>query len=100
LEGFLRPEFVASGAAGTAPYWQVLQDNQAYRWKSVTPLRAYIGGSDEVTPEYIGKLPQATQALLGGAPATTINAGAKADHRGVFIFGVLDQKVWFDSLLK
>ncbi|TFU03573.1 hypothetical protein EUV02_10465 [Polymorphobacter arshaanensis] len=100
LTGFMRPEFVAAGAIGTAPYWRVLQDNQAYRWKSVTPLRAYIGGSDEVTPEYIGKLPEATQALLGGAPATTINAGAKADHRGVFIFGVLDQKVWFDSLLK
>ncbi|HPU15550.1 MAG TPA: prolyl oligopeptidase family serine peptidase, partial [Polymorphobacter sp.] len=100
LAGFLRPEFVASGAAGTAPYWQVLQDNQAYRWKSVTPLRAYIGGSDEVTPAYIGKLPQATQALLGGATATTIDAGAKADHRGVFVFGVLDQKLWFDSMLK
>lgn len=100
LTGFMRPEFVAAGAIGTAPYWQVLQDNQAYRWKSVTPLRAYIGGSDEVTPAYIGKLPQATQALLGGAPATTIDAGAKADHRGVFVFGVLDQKVWFDSMLK
>lgn len=99
LGAFIRPEFAASGLTGQTPYWRVLQDSQGYRWKSVTRLRTYYGGRDEVTPEYIGKLPVATQALVGGAAAQAIDAGADADHRGVFVFGVLDQKRWFDALL-
>jgi hypothetical protein len=100
LQDFLRPEFRATGKIGTAPYWQTLQDNEAYRWTSVTPLRTYYGGHDEVTPVYIGKLPQATQELVGGAPTRAVDAGATADHRAVFVFGVLDAKPWFDSLLQ
>ena len=61
------------------------------------PLRTYYGGSDEVTPAVIGQLPEATQKLLGGEPAKAIYAGDHADHRAVFIFGVIDQKAWFDS---
>jgi len=99
LADFIRPEFAASGMTGQTPYWRVLQDNQAYRWKSVTPLRSYIGSKDEVTPLWIGRLPEATQTLLGGAKAVAIDAGPDADHRAVFVFGVLDQKPWFDSLL-
>jgi hypothetical protein len=99
LADFLRPEFRAGGKIGATPYWHVLQDNQAYRWTSVTPLRTYYGGHDEVTPAYIGKLPEATQATLGGAATHAIDAGDAADHRAVFLFGVLDQKPWFDSLL-
>ena len=99
LGAFIRPEFAASGLTGQTPYWRVLQDSQGYRWKSVTRLRTYYGGRDEVTPEYIGKLPAATQALVGGAATQAIDAGADADHRGVFVFGVLDQKRWFDALL-
>lgn len=99
LADFIRPEFSAGGMTGQTPYWRVLQDNQGYRWKSVTPLRSYIGGKDEVTPLWIGRLPEATQTLLGGAKAMAIDAGADADHRAVFVFGVLDQKPWFDSLL-
>lgn len=100
LADFIRPEFAASGWTGQTPYWRVLQDNQAYRWKSVTPLRIYYGGRDEVTPAYIGKLPAATQALVGGAAATAVDAGADADHRGVFVFGVIDAKAWFDGLVR
>ena len=59
----------------------------------------YYGGKDEVTPTAIGFLPQETQKLLGGTPAFAIDAGDNADHRGVFIYGVLDQKKWFDSFL-
>ena len=99
LGAFIRPEFAASGLTGQTPYWRVLQDSQGYRWKSVTRLRTYYGGRDEVTPEYIGKLPAATQALVGGAATQAIDAGADADHRGVFVFGVLDQKLWFDAML-
>ena len=42
----------------------------------------------------IGKLPEQTQALLGGADTKAIDAGPKADHRGVFLQSVY-QKDWF-----
>lgn len=100
LQDFILPEFRAAGAIGQAPYWQTVQASQVYRWKSVTPLRTYYGGSDEVTPLYIAKLPEATQAVMGGAATQAIYTGDKADHRAIFIHGVVDQKSWFDSLAK
>lgn len=99
LSAFIRPGFRKSGYSGDSPYWRVLENNQAYRWRSDTPLRTYYGGRDEVTPEIVGKLPEQTQELLGGAKATAINAGDQADHRAVFVYGVIDQKKWFDSLI-
>lgn len=98
LSDFLRPEFRQSGVIGATPYWQTLERNQAYRWITRTPLRVYTGGHDEVTPRYVGGLPEKSQQLLGGAPVTTLDAGDQADHRGVFVFGLLDQKRWFDNL--
>lgn len=41
-----------------------------------------------------------TQQLVGGADTEAFDAGADADHRGVFVKAVLDQKPWFDSLLE
>jgi hypothetical protein len=95
LVDFLRPEFRQSGHIGATRYWQTLEQNQAYRWTTQTPLCVYTGGTDEVTPRYVGGLPEKTQQLLGGAAVTTLDAG----DRGVYAFGVLDQKRWFDSLL-
>jgi hypothetical protein len=40
-----------------------------------------------------------TQHLLVGAPVMSLDAGPEADHRAVFVHGVLDQKPWFDSML-
>ncbi len=99
LQDFIRSDFAKSGVLGDSPYWQLLDKNQAYRWKSEVPLRTYYGGRDEVTPKIIGQLPEATQKLLGGASASSIYAGDQADHRGVFLFGVRDQKKWFDSFI-
>jgi pimeloyl-ACP methyl ester carboxylesterase len=100
LQDFIKPAFRASAYLGQTPYWRMLEQDQAYRWTSVTPLRTYHGGKDEVTPAYVGKLPTETQAVLGGAPAQGIDAGATADHRAVFVYGVIDQKDWFDTFLK
>lgn len=99
LQDFTNPEFRTAVALGEGAYWRGLDAEQAYRWRQKTPLRTWYGGSDEVTPEMIGKLPEQTQALLGGADTKAIDAGPKADHRGVFVRAVLDQKDWFDSFL-
>lgn len=99
LREFTRPEFRAAIAVGKGSYWRGIDASQAYRWRRVTPLRTWYGGSDEVTPVMIGKLPEQTQALLGGAETRAMDAGDKADHRAVFVRAVLDQKGWFDSFL-
>ena len=100
LADFTTPAFRAQVASGRGEYWEGLDASQVYRWRQVTRLRTWYGGADEVTPEWIGKLPAATQALVGGAETKAFDAGAKADHRGVFVRAVLDQKEWFDQLLK
>lgn len=100
LQDFINPGFLESGLIGESLYWQTLQDNEAYRWRSTTPTRIYFGGKDEVTPTYIGHLVERTQGFLGGAPAVSINAGPEANHRDIFIFGLADQKAWFDELIK
>jgi hypothetical protein len=95
----LRPEFIAEGALGAGRYWQVLQDSQAYRWRTRTPLRSYYGEVDEVVPAFIALLPVAYQKFLHGAATTGIEVtGAKATHRSAFLHAVADQKLWFDQL--
>lgn len=99
LQAFTRPDFQADVAASRGAFWERLDQRQAYRWKFATPVRTWYGGADEVTPPYLGKLPALTQELLGGAPTEAFDAGPDADHRGVFLRAVLDQKPWFDGLL-
>jgi hypothetical protein len=95
----VEPGFIASSSSGASRYWRLVQDNHALRWRTVTPLRSYWGGVDEVTPEYIAALPQGYQQIMGGAPVTVIASGPTADHRGNFVYSVADQKPWFDALV-
>ena len=99
LPDLLQDEFKAAIASGESHFSQLLQDSHAYRWRMVTPARVYYGGSDEVTPIFIGTLPAGYQKVMGGAEVTAVDAGKKADHRGVFLYGMKDQKQWFDELL-
>ncbi len=98
-QDLLNEDFVKEGFTANASYWQILQRNEAYRWRTVTPLRAYYGQADEVMPPYIVSLAALFQDTIGGAEATAIDAGETANHRGTFLFGVVDQKKWFDELL-
>lgn len=99
VSNFVNADFRESGFIGNSPYWHVMQENQAYRWRAVTPTQTYFGGSDEVTPTYIGHLMEGTQKLLGGADSVSIDAGDKANHRDIFIYGLSHQKTWFDGLM-
>lgn len=96
----LKPEFIAASSTGDTRFFQILQDNNSYRFRSKTPVNIYYGESDEVIPIYIGTLPSAYQELIGGAKTTSISAGKLADHRGTFKFSLLEGKKWFDTLLK
>lgn len=98
LPDYINPEFRRSGYTGDTLYWKTIQASNAYRWRCTVPLRDYHGGKDEVTAPYVAQLPAATQAFLGGAPAVSVDAGDDADHRGIFLYGVIDQKFWFDTI--
>jgi dienelactone hydrolase len=96
--GLLRPEFAGQSSMAASRFYRRLQDNQAYRWRYKTPSRYYYGKIDEVMPPYVATLPVEYERAVAGAPAEAVYAGDTADHRGTFLFGVLDQKNWFDSL--
>jgi hypothetical protein len=95
----LRPEFMATGNTASAPYWQLLEQAQVYRWRSLTPIRMYYGDVDAIIPVYISKLPAEYQSQFG-SNTIAISAGATADHRSAYVYSLIHVKPWFDDFLK
>ena len=100
LSDLFQTNFSAASSIGQNSYCSILQDSQAYRWRSTTPLHTYYGAADEVVPIYIATMPVAYQQIMGGATVTAVAAGSQANHRGTFVYAVADQKKWFDQLLR
>jgi len=98
VKELLQDDFAAESSLIANRFYRQLIENQAYSWRYTTATRYYYGKIDEVVPPYVGTLPVAYQECVGGATATAVYAGDQADHRGTFIFGMLDQKKWFDKL--
>lgn len=48
-------------------------------------------------PPYVATLAVGYTEAVGGAKAEAVYAGDAADHRGAFLYGVKDQKEFFDS---
>jgi pimeloyl-ACP methyl ester carboxylesterase len=96
---FFRPEFLLTRNVGNAPFWQALDQAQAYRWLCQTPLKMYYGEADIVTPVYLSTLPATYQNQMG-SKTSAISAGAKADHRATFVYSLILVKPWFDEFLK
>ena len=48
-------------------------------------------------PPYVATLAVGYTEAVGGAKAEAVYAGDVADHRGAFLYGVKDQKEFFDS---
>lgn len=97
---YLNPAFIEEIRLGVSPLCQALNLSEGYRWKSKTPLRAYYGESDEAIPVNLGTMVIDYQAAMGKTNGASINAGAKADHRGTFAVAVYQVKPWFDSLIR
>lgn len=95
---FLQDSFAGESSLMANRFYRQLFENQGYQWRYKTPSRLYYGKADEVVPVHVATLPVAYQQTVGGVPATAVYAGDIADHRGTFIFGMLDQKQWFDGL--
>jgi len=99
IPDYINPEFKKLISNQLLGYGKILSDAEVYRWRSKTPVNTYFGEIDEVIPEYIARLPEGYQDLIGGN-VTAVSAGPKADHRGTFVFSVNHQLNWFNSLLK
>ena len=91
-------EFIQQCALGSNRFSQQQQLNVSYQWLFKTPTHFYYGQIDEVVTPFMVQLPVAYQKTLGGAEATAVFAGEKADHRGTFLYAVDHQKRWFDQL--
>lgn len=100
IRELLQEDFAAASARPTDRFFGQMQANAPFQWRSATPARFYYGNADEVLPPYIATLSVAYQDAVGGATATAVFAGEDANHRGTFVFGIKDQKSWFDSLRK
>jgi pimeloyl-ACP methyl ester carboxylesterase len=100
LSELLDEDCIAASSIGNTRYWEIVQNNQAYRWRSKTPLRSYYGDADEVIPPYIATLPVGYQKIIGGAETVSVEVTGKANHRGTFVYAVADEKKWFDELIR
>lgn len=94
----LQEAFVANGSVVGNQFYRQLQQNEAYCWRAKTPARLYYGQIDEVIAPPIATLPVKYQETMGGAPMQAVFAGEKANHRGTFLYGIRDQKNWFDAM--
>jgi pimeloyl-ACP methyl ester carboxylesterase len=100
LSEMLQSDFVAESSLGKSRYWELLQQNQAYRWRSKTTLHCYYGEMDEVVPPAIAELPISYQKVMNGSETMGVEVmGSKASHRGTFLQALADEKKWFDSFL-
>ena len=97
IADLLQKDAVAQSTPGMDAFFRRLRENQAFMWRSVTPCRYYYGKVDEVMPPYVATLAVGYTEATGGAKAEAVFAGDVADHRGAFLYGVKDQKDFFDS---
>lgn len=97
IADLLQKDAVAQSTPGMDAFFRRLRENQAFMWRSVTPCRYYYGKGDEVMPPYVATLAVGYTEAVDGAKAEAVYAGDAADHRGAFLYGVKDQKEFFDS---
>jgi pimeloyl-ACP methyl ester carboxylesterase len=96
---FLQPGFMATGNIGSAPFWQYLEQAQAYRWRCQTPLRMYYAETDAFVPLFLATLPAEYQNQLG-CSTLAVSAGPIADHSAAYVYSLIHAKAWFDEKLR
>ena len=98
IRDFLQPQFMATGNVAGAPFWKILEQDQAYRWRCLTPLRMYYGEADKLIPVYLSTLPAEYQKQLG-CGTTAISAGPIADHWAGCVYSLIHVLPWFDGFI-
>lgn len=96
---FTPPALLRSTSDVARAYRRIIDEANAYRWRSHTPLITYYGGADEVVPASTARLAAQFHAIMGCGPTEARYAGARADHRATFLHALVDSKPWFDGFL-
>jgi pimeloyl-ACP methyl ester carboxylesterase len=96
---FFQEDFLETAVFGNSLFWFGAERGEAYRWATKTPLHVYFGENDEVIPTDIAKLPQVASDLFGGK-TKTFSAGPKADHRGTYLFSLIETLDWHKEIMK
>lgn len=99
VSDLFQDDFISRKTLMTSRFFEQLRQNTSYRWRFNTPAFYYYGDIDEVVTPYMVQLPVEYQKALGGVLPQAIGAGAKANHRGTFVFGLADQQKRFAALL-
>ena len=99
VKEILQPGFMATGNTANTRFWQILDHNEAYRWRCQTPLVMYHGSLDNVVPASLVTLAAAYQNQIGCLLTFTESAGPKADHNATYVYSLVHSKSWFDGLL-
>ena len=97
---YIQPAFIEQLRAGNTKFSKILNESEAYRWLSKTPLRAYYGILDEAVPPYLAHLAIDYQELLGKKNGQSFSAGEKADHRNTYVYALIETLPWYVSFIK
>lgn len=101
VQPILNPDFLRSGDVPSQdPFWGSLDKMEVYKWRCKTPLINYYGEVDEVIPTYIATLGHGFHEMFGVENTKAVSAGAKADHRGTYVYSVIHAKPFYDQYLK
>ncbi|PAW82246.1 MAG: hypothetical protein B9S27_03275 [Opitutia bacterium Tous-C8FEB] len=98
IRELFRPEFFADGKAALKPFWRILDQSSAYRWRMRTPLRTFHSERDEAIPIAAARVAVIYQNMIGNEEAQAFDAGPNADHRAVYLYSLVNLKPWFDGL--
>lgn len=98
VKDIFKPEFFDDSRTAIKPFWRILDNSAAYRWRMHTPLRTFHSSRDEAVPVASARIAVAYQNEIGNKDAVAFDAGANADHRAVYIYSLINIKPWFDSL--
>ena len=96
-ENVFLPQFYADSRIAIKPFWKLLDNNAAYRWRMSAPLRCFYSRRDEAVPFEVARLAADYQRTLGHPDAEAIDAGPIADHRSVYLYSLVKVKRWFDG---
>lgn len=98
IRELFRPEFFANGKAALKPFWRILDQSSAYRWRMRTPLRTFHSERDEAIPIAAARVTVVYQNRIGNQQAEAFAAGRNADHQAVYLYSLVNLKPWFEAL--
>lgn len=98
IDSVYTPQFFADSRIADKPFWKLLDQGAAYRWRMRTPLRAFYSYRDEAIPWQVARIAVDYQQTTGNTTAEAIDAGKNADHRSVYMYSLINIKPWFDSM--